>query len=135
MGWLLLAKVALRVEQSSNCTVNAVVPHTYASHSLTLVCKAVSRDENPNPARQRPRPVWCVFDGLMYPVAPLQALGSMLSGEEGVQCNLRDTGSRSGDPSTLRYRTSSPARTTFYKPPSRPTRSINFVSRTRIIRG
>ncbi|KAL3926137.1 MAG: hypothetical protein SGPRY_003440, partial [Prymnesium sp.] len=98
-GWLFLARAALRVEQSSDCVINAVVSHPYAGRSFTLMCAAsIGRDKNPNLARQRPRPLWSISDGILYPEAPLQALGAMLAGAEEVRCVLRDTDSPSVDP-------------------------------------
>jgi hypothetical protein len=95
-AWLFLALHALRVEQSRGCFINAWALR--GVFQITLA--AVLHDKHPDPSKRRPRPVWGCFDGFVHPGKARSALVDSLTGAESVGCILRDTDSRSGDPST-----------------------------------
>ena len=97
-GWAFLARHSLRFEQSSNMCLAALVWHTAYGVTAEASLAAVVLDKNPNPAEQRPRPVWGTIDGVHDPRALRAALMEMLRGREDVRCILVDTDSPSGDP-------------------------------------
>lgn len=96
-AFYVLAVCALRLEQSSDCILNAIVDH------LTDVCDrvlvvAARRDKNPDPSKMQSRPVWGVITGVRFPGAVERALVRMLSSTTAAECLLPDTDSPSGDP-------------------------------------
>ena len=108
-AWLFLALHALRVEQSLECVINSFVSGRVVDGAFVacgdgepeatrVTCASAALDKNPDQAKQRPRPVWGVFDGFCFPGSARAALAASLVGAEEVGCILRDTDSPSGDP-------------------------------------
>ena len=97
-GWLFLARHALRFEQSCDCAISASVVVSCGDVDVTVIFGAVTLDKNPDAAKQKPRPFWGCFEGLLERDAPFRALAAMLDGVESLRFILRDTDSPSGDP-------------------------------------
>ena len=76
----------------------ALVWHTAYDVTAEASLAAVVLDKNPNPAEQRPRPVWGTIDGVHDPRALRSALLAILCGREDVRCINVDTDSPNGDP-------------------------------------
>ena len=76
----------------------AFVWHTAYDVTAEASLAAVVLDKNPNPAEQRPRPVWGTIDGVHDPRALRSALLAILCGREDVRCINVDTDSPNGDP-------------------------------------
>ena len=98
-GWLFIIRAALRLEQGQACVLNSIVQHVHAGRTFRIACAAVLMDKNPNPAHQKPRPVWAAVDGILFPDAIIDGISPMLEGAHAdAQCILLDTDSSSGAP-------------------------------------
>ena len=96
-GWYALAKLAMRVEQSSACSINALVKHSFGGCEFTICCASVHLDKHPDASKQRPRPAWAIL-ATNGANGAVNALLEMIEGAEELTCILRDTDSPSGSP-------------------------------------
>lgn len=96
-GWWLLAKLALRREQSTCLYVNAIVDHTFRARNFKLLCASVQSEKNPDRLKMRPRGAWGCVDPIDPTNDPLPALQRMLESAD-VPSILRDTDSPNGNP-------------------------------------
>ena len=102
-GWYAIAMCVLRLEQASSVAINCVHEHVYdrggpEEETFRILCASALRDKHPNPAKQRPRPVWGIIDGVSDAGAVTSALFDMLRGAESVRCLVLDTDSPGPDP-------------------------------------
>ena len=105
-GFYALAKLALRLEQSRSCAINAFVSRVHEGVARTFLSVAILSDKHPDPAKMRPRPRWAAIDDLhadpnvFTKNSVHRALVEMLTGAEDVKCLILETNSKTGDPST-----------------------------------
>ena len=96
-GWSFLWRASLRIEQSLDFTIHAIVEHTFEGRAYRIASGATRRDKHPDPSKRRPRPAWAVVDGFVFADAIIDGLDIMHSGVD-LSCILRDTDSTSGAP-------------------------------------
>jgi len=97
-AWYFMCVAALRVEQSSDCIVNAFLPHSSPAHSSTIAIMATACDKHPDASKARPRPVWAPVAGISHPGSVLRELRVMLGATALARCILPDTDSPDGNP-------------------------------------
>ena len=105
-AWYVLAKARLRMEQSRGFVVNSFFEHDFDGRRFTFASVSLLREKHPDPSKQKPRPLWFVVDGVLFPKAPREALERMLERAPAVRSLFLDTDSPSGDvthPSTSRW--------------------------------